>query len=118
MSAPDMSQQHPLVLISRRFRGVGTGGDITPPGAPSNSSVTDSNGDTYILAVGPTVNSGAGTATINYAPNIGAAAANANTVTVTWNVAVPAPEVRITECSGISTTNPLDVTAAATGTLG
>ena len=78
------------------------------------SSITDTKGNTYTLAVGPTVSNG--TAAIYYAKNIVAAAAGANTVTVTFNAGAPFPDLRIAEYGGISTTSPLDVTAVAIGT--
>jgi hypothetical protein len=77
----------------------------------SVSSVTDSRGNTYTRAVGPTVNGGQ--QSIYYAKNI---AAGANTVTVTFNQAASYPDVRILEYSGLDTTNPLDVTAGGVGT--
>src|SRR5215472_7780308 len=46
-------------------------------------AVTDTNGNTYVLAIGPTVSPGFATQSIYYAANIAAAAAGANTVTVT-----------------------------------
>ena len=52
------------------------------------------------------------TAAIYYAPNIAAATAGANTVTVTFSAAVPFPDARIAEYSGISTSNPVDVAGA------
>ena len=73
------------------------------------TSVTDTAGNTYILAVGPT----RGTAlsqSIYYASNI---AAGNNTVKVTFNQAVPYPDIRILEYKGLSS---VDVTAAQTGT--
>jgi chitodextrinase len=80
------------------------------------SSITDSKGNTYSLAVGPTTNTALGaTAAIYYANNIATAAAGANTVTVAFSSAVPYPDIRVAEYSGISTTSPLDVTAVATG---
>ena len=79
------------------------------------SSITDTKGNVYTLAVGPTVTS-FGNASIYYAKNIAAAAAGVNKVTVTFSAAVPWPDVRIAEYSGIVTTNPLDVSAVATGT--
>jgi hypothetical protein len=78
-------------------------------------TVSDSSGNVYQLAVGPTVYSGAATQAIYYAANIVGAAANANTVTVTFNGSAAAADIRILEYSGIATTSPLDVTAAATG---
>ncbi len=55
------------------------------------NSVTDSNGNTYQLAVGPTTQSGNATQLMYYASNIAAAAAGANTVTVTFNTTVKYP---------------------------
>ncbi len=80
------------------------------------SSVTDSNGNTYRLAVGPTALEGVVSQAIYYAKNIPAAAAGANTVKVVFNVAASYPDIRILEYSGLDTTNPLDVVAGATGT--
>ena len=80
------------------------------------SSVTDSKGNVYTQAVGPTVLSGQLSQAIYYAKNIQAAAANTNTVTVQFSVAAKYADIRILEFSGLDTTNPVDVTAAATGT--
>jgi hypothetical protein len=77
----------------------------------SISSVTDSNGNTYTRAVGPTTNTGL-LQSIYYAKNI---AGGNNTVTVKFSPAASYPDVRILEYSGLDTTNPLDVTAAAAG---
>ena len=84
------------------------------------SSVTDTSGNTYTLAVGPTVQPGpAGggglSQAIYYAKNIASAAANGNTVTVSFSAAAVSPDVRILEYSGLNPTSPLDVTAAAVG---
>ena len=76
------------------------------------SSITDSKGNTYFRAVGPTVGTKL-TQSIYYAKNI---AAGSNTVSVTFNTAVLYPDVRVLEYSGADQTNPLDVTAAAAGT--
>ncbi len=75
------------------------------------SSVTDSKGNTYTKAVGPTANTGLQQA-MYYAKNI---AAGSNTVTVKFNVAAAYPDIRIAEYSGLDPTSPLDVTAAGTG---
>ena len=75
------------------------------------SSVVDSRGNTYTRAVGPTAGSGL-QQSIYYAKNI---AAGSNTVTATFNKAATLPDIRILEYSGLSTSNPLDVTASATG---
>jgi len=79
------------------------------------SSVKDSKGNAYALAVGPTVQSGYASQSIYYAKNIAAAAAGANTVTVTFASAATSPDIRILEYSGADPSNPVDVTAAATG---
>ncbi len=76
------------------------------------SSITDSKGNTYFRAVGPTVGTKL-TQSIYYAKNI---AAGSNTVSVTFNTTVLYPDVRVLEYSGADKTNPLDVTAAAAGT--
>ena len=81
------------------------------------SSVTDSKGNLYHLAVGPTALTGSASLTqsIYYAQNIGAALAGANVVTLSFNAAVASPDIRILEYSGIDPVNALDVSAAATG---
>jgi len=48
------------------------------------SAVTDSKGNTYARAVGPTVQSGYASQSIYYAKNIATAAAGTNSVTVTF----------------------------------
>ena len=75
------------------------------------SSVTDTKGNTYTRAVGPTSNTGLQQA-IYYAKNI---AGGSNTVTVKFNQAAAYPDVRILEYSGLDPTSPLDVTAGAAG---
>ena len=80
------------------------------------SNVTDSAGNAYTLAYGPTALSGTASQSVYFAPNIASAAANANSVTVTFNGAASFPDIRIVEYSGASTTTPIDVTAGASGT--
>ena len=53
---------------------------------------------------------------IYYAPNIKAAPAATNTVTVTFNTATPYVDIRALEYSGLATTNPFDVGTSASGT--
>src|ERR1700722_15112699 len=79
------------------------------------NSITDSSHNMYLVAAGPTTSPGAGTQVIYYAQNIAAAAAGANTVTVTFNTTVKFPDVRIVEYSGISTSGALDVSVGANG---
>ena len=85
------------------------------------SSVTDSIGNMYTLAVGPTQNPGSAgtfslTQSVYYAKNIVGAAASTNTVTVRFTVAAIYADIRILEYSGLDQVNPVDVTAAAIGT--
>ena len=79
------------------------------------SSVTDTSHNTYTLAVGPTVQSGVASQSIYYAKNIVAAAAGANSVTVTFSAAAAFPDIRILEYTGADPSNPVDVTAASSG---
>jgi len=79
------------------------------------STVIDKSGNTYTLAVGPTVQSGTASQSIYYAKNIAAAAAGANSVTVTFSAAAAYPDIRILEYSGADPNNPVDVTAASSG---
>jgi hypothetical protein len=79
------------------------------------SSVTDTDGNVYQLAIGPTMLSGALSQSIYYAKNIAAAIAGANMVKVTFASAAAYPDIRILEYSGINPTNPLDMAVGATG---
>lgn len=80
------------------------------------SSISDTKGNAYALAVGPTVVNGFLSQAIYYAKNIAAADANANAVTVNFTSAANFPDVRILEYSGIDASSPLDVAVAAQGT--
>ena len=79
------------------------------------NAVTDSRGNTYTLAVGPTLFSGSLSQSIYYAKNIVAAAAGANTVTVTFSTGAVSPDIRIHEYSGADPNSPVDVTVAGSG---
>ncbi len=79
------------------------------------SSVRDSAGNAYTLAVGPTVQVGFATQSIYYAKNIASAAANANTVSVTFSAAANAPDIRIAEYSNVDPVNAFEASAAAQG---
>jgi hypothetical protein len=72
-------------------------------------SVTDSLGNIYKLAIGPTTGQQL-RQKIYYAPNI---LSGTNTVTVTFNVAATNPDIRILEYSGLDPTAPFDVAAGA-----
>jgi len=78
----------------------------------SVTSVTDTRGNSYTLAVGPTSNTGL-QQSIYYAKNI---AGGSNTVTVKFNQAAAYPDVRILEYGGLNTISPLDGRSAAAGT--
>ena len=80
------------------------------------TSVTDTSGNVYSLAVGPTSWPGALTQSIYYSANITGAAANANSVKVVFSRSAEWADVRILEYSGIALSSPLDGVAAATGT--
>lgn len=79
------------------------------------SSVTDTKGNTYTLAIGPTRAVSSVSQYIYYAKNIASATAGANTVTVVLNTATPFVDVRILEYAGLDPTAPLDVVAGASG---
>ena len=83
--------------------------------ATSNiTSVTDSAGNIYRLAV-PTARGSGLSQAIYYASNIKAAAAGTNTVTVTFNTATPFIDIRALEYRGLDPINPFDVGASASG---
>ena len=79
------------------------------------STVSDSMGNAYARAVGPTVVPGALSQSIYYAKNIASASAEANRVTVTFSDAAIRPDIRILEYSGADPANPVDVTATNSG---
>jgi hypothetical protein len=83
------------------------------------SPVTDSKGNTYSLAVGPTVLSAANgvplSQSIYYAKNLAAATAGANVLKVTFTAAAAFPDIRVLEYSGVDPANPLDVAVGTSG---
>jgi hypothetical protein len=80
------------------------------------SSVTDTVGNVYRLAVGPTAIAGVASQSIYYAKNIAPAAAGANTITVAFSTLARFPDIRILEYSGADKTSPVDVAASSSGT--
>src|SRR5262249_21456980 len=78
-------------------------------------SVTDTAGNAYQAAIGTTAFDGGLTQFIFFAKNIAAAAAGANTVTVSFTVGALYPDVRILEYGGIDSVSPVD---AATSSMG
>jgi hypothetical protein len=88
------------------------------PATASVTSVTDTAKNNYAIAVGTFISgSGAGAVAqeIFYAPNI---VAGANTVTVGFSTNVSAPDIRILEVSGVSTTLPLESASGNAGNNG
>jgi RHS repeat-associated protein len=77
-------------------------------------SVTDTQGNTYTLAVGP-LKGTALTQSIYYAKNI---RGGTNSVTATFSQAAVFPDIRIVEYKGLSTTTPFDKAAQNSGTSG
>jgi len=78
------------------------------------ASLTDTAGNVYVRAVGPTFGSEL-SQSIYYAKNIVAAAAGTTRVTVAFSPAAAYPDIRILEYGGIDPVNSVDVTAAAVG---
>ncbi len=113
--------QMPSTSVTVPFTAAQTAGDLNVVVVGWNdstaavSTVTDGSGNTYTLAVGPTVQSGVATQSIYYAGDISAAAAGANSVTVTFSTAAVYPDIRILEYGGADPNNPVDVTAASSG---
>jgi hypothetical protein len=84
--------------------------------ATSNiTSVTDSAGNTYQVAV-PTARGNGLSQAIYYAKSIKAATAGSNTVTVIFSAAAPFIDIRATEYSGLDPASPFDVGLSASGT--
>ena len=79
------------------------------------NSVTDTSGNNYKLAVGPTAASGVLSQAIYYLVIYFLAPAGANTVKVTFSSAAAYPDIRILEYSGADPNTPVDVTSASTG---
>ena len=78
------------------------------------SSVIDTTGNIYQLAVGPTKRARTLSQCIYYAKNI-AAVPSGNRVTVSFSQAAQFADIRILEYSGIDPTFPVDVVKAGTG---
>jgi RHS repeat-associated protein len=77
--------------------------------------VTDSAGNIYSLAIGPTINPNGFSVAVFYAKDIVGATAGTNTVTATFPVAVASPGLQVGEYSGLDKMNPLEVATGAAG---
>jgi hypothetical protein len=114
-------QSSAVTSASVTFKAVQTAGNLNLVAVGWNdtqaavASVSDTAGNVYARAVGPTLGSGL-TQSLYYAKNIVASAAGANRVTVVFSPAARYPDVRILEYSGIDSTTPVDTSAAAVGT--
>ena len=114
--------QTPQTTVPVRYTGAQTAGNLNVVAIGWNDAtsqvltVTDTVGNVYVPALAPTVQPGIQSQVIYYAANIGGAAANTNTVTVTFNAAADYPDVRIAEYQGINPVTPVDVTTGASGT--
>jgi len=112
--------QTPQTAVLVTFTAAQVAGDLNVvvvgwnDGTAVVDTVTDTSGNLYTLGVGPTVN-GSLSQSIYYARNIAAAAAGANTITVTFASAAAYPDIRILEYGGADPSNPVDVTAADSG---
>jgi hypothetical protein len=107
--------------VTAAFAGAQTAGDLNVVVVGWNnttatvSSVADSKGNSYVLAVGPTTISGVASQSIYYAKNIVPATAGSNTITVTFSGAAAFPDVRILEYSGADPNTPVDVASGSSG---
>lgn len=110
--------QSPQNSVALAFPNAQTAGDLNivvvgwNDSTATVSSVTDSLGNSYSLAVGPTVQSGTATQSIYYAPNV---KAGSNSVVVQFSTAAAYPDIRILEYAGANTTSPIDVVTANSG---
>jgi hypothetical protein len=106
--------QSPQSTVSVTYPAAQTLGDLNivvvgwSDTTSSVTGVTDSQGNSYSLAIGPTRGT-THSQSLYYASNI---KAGSNTVKVTFNQAATFPDIRVLEYTGVNT---LDVTAAATG---
>ncbi len=113
--------QAPQSTVTVNYAGVQSAGNLNVVIVGWNdstalvTSVTDSKGNAYNLAIGPTVLSGQASQAIYFASNIAAAAANSNIVTVRFSSAAVYPDVRVLEYSGIDPVSPLHAVAGSSG---
>jgi fibronectin type 3 domain-containing protein len=112
--------QAPSTSVTVPFTAAQAAGDLNVvivgwnDGTALVGTVTDTAGNTYQLAIGPTVLPGRVSQSIYYAANIKAAVSNS--VTVTFNVGAAFPDIRILQYHNVDPSNPVDVVAGGTGT--
>jgi hypothetical protein len=108
-----------VTSVSTSFPGAQQAGDLNVVAigwgdtSSTITSVSDTSGNNYVAAAPANTVPGVLTMAIYYAKNI-AASAN-NTVTINFSSQVPFPDLRALEYSGLDPANPLDVTAAGSG---
>jgi len=108
--------------VTAKFAGAQSSGDLNVVVVGWNDStstltgVTDTSGNSYVLAAGPTSFPGALSQAIYVARSIAPAAAGANTVKATFNTAAAFVDLRILEYAGLHPTAPIETSASATGT--
>ena len=113
--------QSPQSVVSVTFADAQAAGDtnIVAVGwsdvTSSVTAVTDTAGNVYALAIGPTRQSGAQSQSIYVAKNVRAAAANSNAVIVTFNTAAKYPDVRILSYRGLDPASPVEAAVGAGG---
>ncbi len=113
--------QNSLTTVSVTFSAAQLAGDLNVVAVGwSNSTATvsgisDTRGNVYVRAVGPTVQSGFASQSIYYAKNILSATTGSNTITVTFSTSAAFPDIRILEYSGADPNTPVDVTVANKG---
>jgi fibronectin type 3 domain-containing protein len=113
--------QSPQVAVSAVFGAAQTAGDLNVVIVGWNDttsviqSVTDSQGNAYVKAIGPTIRPGELSQSIYYAANIAGAGAAANVVTVAFNAPAAYVDLRIAEYRGLAPANPVDVVVAGQG---
>jgi hypothetical protein len=110
--------QSPQIQVAVDYASAQTGGNLNILAIGWNdvtaniTSVTDSVGNTYQMAV-PTFQGSGLSQAIYYAANI---LSGSNTVTVMFDQPAQSVDLRVTEYSGLSQDNPFDAGASASGT--
>ncbi len=113
--------QSPQTSVSVTYTGPQTAGNLNVVVVGWNdtnaavNSVTDSKGNVYTRAVGPTMYSTQLSQSIYYAKNVAGAAANSNVVTVQFSAPAVYADIRVVEYAGIDRINPVDVVAVGSG---
>src|SRR6266481_1471294 len=113
--------QTPQSSVSATFAAAQLAGDTNivaigwSDSTSSVTAVTDTKGNIYTSAVGPTRLAGVQSQAIYVAKNVVAAAPGTNAVSVSFNNAVPFADVRILEYGGLDVVSPLDGTTGSSG---